>query len=403
MDDATDLDERAPAADEPEGDGAAAGDDGGVEATDGGPGGVSLNQVVGLLLAIVGLRIGLDSLHDNSFFTHLATGRWILDHHSIPRRDIYSFTAHGHPWTVQSWGASVIYALTQRVAGDVGLRALVAACTTAMAVLVWRLTSRAEGLVGRLAIAVPAIAVGASLWVERPLIFSLLFLMAVLFAVEDRLDPRWLLPIMWCWVNVHGSFPIGPHIVAFGFGRLLTESVPPGGAAGPGLGLPRGTVLAAWSRRSGPACRAPRAAAPAARGVQPDVERQPPHWDDQSAVLRAPARPGRRADPLAEPSVAQHRAGGAVRRHVAAGAQAATSSTPASPSSRRWPSLQMRAGPHRREPALPILRPVRWALVAVVVVGRPARHAELRPAGLSGEGLPPGCRRTACWTATTGS
>ncbi|MEZ5204151.1 MAG: hypothetical protein R2701_07175 [Acidimicrobiales bacterium] len=45
--------------------------------------GVSTGQVVGLLLAIVGLRIGLDSLHDNSFFTHLATGRLILDTHSI--------------------------------------------------------------------------------------------------------------------------------------------------------------------------------------------------------------------------------------------------------------------------------------------------------------------------------
>lgn len=189
--------------------------------------GVSLNQICGLLLALVGLRVGFDSLHDNSFFTHLATGHLIFDRGAIPRTDPYSFTAHGEPWTVQSWGASVIYASVQNVAGDLGLRVLIATCTTALAVLVWRLTSAAEGLVGRLAIAVPVLAVGATMWVERPLIFSLLFLMAVLFALEDRLDPRWLLPIMFCWVNIHGSFPIGlVAIGTFGVGRLLDREKP---------------------------------------------------------------------------------------------------------------------------------------------------------------------------------
>ena len=189
--------------------------------------GVSTGQVVGLLLAIVGLRIGLDSLHDNSFFTHLATGRLILDSHSIPRTDPYSFTAHGHAWTVQSWGASVIYAAIERAVGLVGIRVLVGALSALLAVLVWKLTEPAEGLVGRLAIAVPAVAIGAGLWVERPLIFSLVFLAATLFALEDRLDPRWMLPLFWLWVNIHGSFPLGiAAIVAYGFGRLLDRERP---------------------------------------------------------------------------------------------------------------------------------------------------------------------------------
>lgn len=189
--------------------------------------GVTLNQVVGLLLAIVGLRVGLDSLHDNSFFTHLATGHLIFERGGIPRTDPYSFTAHGQAWTVQSWGASVVYAAVDSVAGGLGLRLLIATCTTALAVLVWKLTSAAGGLVGRLAIAVPVIAVGATMWVERPLIFSLLLLAAVLFAIEDRLDPRWLLPVMAIWVNVHGSFPIGlAAIGAFGVGRLLDRERP---------------------------------------------------------------------------------------------------------------------------------------------------------------------------------
>lgn len=189
--------------------------------------GPSISSVVGLLLSIVGLRVGLDSLHDNSFFTHLATGRLILDAGSIPTADPYSFTAFGEPWTVQSWGASVIYAAIEQTVGLVGIRVLVGVLSAGLALGVWKLTEPAQGLVGRLAIAVPVVAIGSGLWVERPLIFSLAFLLGVLFALEGRLDPRWMVPLLWLWVNVHGSFPLGlAAIGAYGLGRLLDRERP---------------------------------------------------------------------------------------------------------------------------------------------------------------------------------
>ena len=189
--------------------------------------GPSLNTIIALILALVGLRIGLAPLHDNSFFTHLATGRIILDTHGIPRVDPYSFSAHGEPWTVQSWGASVIFAGIEKLVGLVGIRVLVAICCVALTQLVWRLTSTAVTLLGRLVVAVPVIAVGSGYWVERPLLFSLIFTMALLFALEDRLDPRWLVPIMWLWVNIHGSFPLAfVAIGVFLVGRLLDRERP---------------------------------------------------------------------------------------------------------------------------------------------------------------------------------
>jgi len=198
-----------------------------AEQPPGGRGGVSLSQIIGLLLTVIGLAIGLGSLHDNSFLTHLATGRMIFDEGSIPRTDPYSFTALGRAWTVQSWGASVIFAGVDEVFGLTGIRVVVGACCAALALLVWRLTSPAKGLLGRLLVTLPVLAVGIGYWVERPLIFSLLFLVAVLFALEDRLDPRWLVPIMWVWVSIHGSFPIAlAAIVAFGIGRLLDRERP---------------------------------------------------------------------------------------------------------------------------------------------------------------------------------
>jgi len=47
-------------------------------------------------------------------------------------------------------------------------------------------------------------------------------LSVVLLAAEGRLDPRWMLLVMWVWVNSHGSFPLG--LVAVGLlalGRRL--------------------------------------------------------------------------------------------------------------------------------------------------------------------------------------
>jgi len=52
-------------------------------------------------------------------------------------------------------------------------------------------------------------------------------LVIVLLAAEDRIDPRWRVPTMWVWVNVHGSFPLGLVAVAvLALGRHLDGESP---------------------------------------------------------------------------------------------------------------------------------------------------------------------------------
>lgn len=189
--------------------------------------GVSPNQVLGLLIALIGLRIGLRPLSDNSFFTHLATGRLILAEGAVPSADPYSFTAFGEPWTVQSWGASVVFALLEDVGGLVGIRILVAATTMVLAYGAWRLTQPARTLAPRLLLVVPALAVGVDGWIERPLLFGLAFLVVVLLAADGEIDPRWLVPVLWIWVNVHGSYLFGLAAIGLlGVGRLLDRERP---------------------------------------------------------------------------------------------------------------------------------------------------------------------------------
>lgn len=188
----------------------------------------SINGVVLLLLLVVAVRIGLQPLHDNSFLTHLSTGRLILDHGSVPRTDPYSWTAYGHAWTVQSWAASVAYAGMEKAFGLLGIRLLDTVMCLALVAILWRLTKPAGGLLAR---AIPAglvTCMGTGLWVERPLLFGAVALALVVLAGEDALDPRWLVPVMWVWVNTHGSFPFGLVLLGLlALGRWLDQRVRP--------------------------------------------------------------------------------------------------------------------------------------------------------------------------------
>jgi hypothetical protein len=184
----------------------------------------STEAAVLVLALLVAVRVGSTPLQDNSFLTHLATGRLILESGSVPGVDPYSWTAHGEPWTVQSWLASVIYAVAEEVGGLRGVRTVVAAVVVVLVVLLWKLTAGTQGLLARVVPMVLVTAVGLDQWVERPFMFGAVGLALVLLALEGRLDPRWLVPVLWVWANTHGSFPFAAGVVGLALvGRWLDE------------------------------------------------------------------------------------------------------------------------------------------------------------------------------------
>jgi len=170
--------------------------------------GLSLEALVGLVVTLAGFLIGLQRLQDNSFLTHLATGRLILDN-GIPTTDPYSFTAAGEPWTVQSWLASTLYAVAEAVGGLGGVRILIGLTTALLAYLLWRLTEPAGAVVVRAALIVPILLMGTEGWAERPMLFGFVGL-AALYVLANGAGPAWVAaPLLWIWVNTHGSFPMG--------------------------------------------------------------------------------------------------------------------------------------------------------------------------------------------------
>lgn len=178
------------------------------------PGGVCLAALGGLVVTVAGMFIGLQPLRDNSFLTHLATGRLILGAGAVPSADPYSFTAPGEPWTVQSWLASVAYAGMEDLAGYLGIRLLIAGTAALLAYLLWRLTEPAGAVVARLGLVLPVLVIGADTWTERPMLFGLVGLALVWLLADGHGRAWWAVPLFWVWVNTHGSFPLGGALVA---------------------------------------------------------------------------------------------------------------------------------------------------------------------------------------------
>jgi hypothetical protein len=168
---------------------------------------------LGAIAAGIGAALGSGMLYDNSFLTHLATGRLIVDG-TLPRTDPYTFTAAGEPWIVQSWLASALYGLLEDLGGLQAIRLLMVASCAVLGAITWALTSRAPSLLVRLGLTTVALFIGSFAWPHRPLLLGLVGLGLAMLAAEGRMDPRPLLVVGWAWVNVHGSWPMG--LVALG-------------------------------------------------------------------------------------------------------------------------------------------------------------------------------------------
>jgi len=167
------------------------------------------------VFALFGFSVGIERLSDNSFFLHLVTGRYILDH-GIPHHDAYSFTAPGTKFVAQSWLAELLYGVLDRTVGPFGIRMLGALTGAAITVLAFRLALRlARERMRAALVSVAALSGLYVLWSERPLLLGLLFFMILLWIVEVPdcwvgRHPYVSMPVVfWLWANVHGTFALG--------------------------------------------------------------------------------------------------------------------------------------------------------------------------------------------------
>jgi hypothetical protein len=157
---------------------------------------------------LLGFRLGIRPIGDNSMFTHLRTGIDMVGGAGIPRVDPYSFTAAGREWVVQSWLPEWTYGWAHRLGGFrlvVLEQALLVALVAWVVVRLVRAGSPLRTAFGGLIV----VGLGAPYWSPRPLLVGVLC-MALTVTVVERRRSQWLLvPVAWLWVSSHGSFPLG--------------------------------------------------------------------------------------------------------------------------------------------------------------------------------------------------
>jgi tetratricopeptide (TPR) repeat protein len=163
------------------------------------------------------LAFGLRRLDDEDTWWHLAAGRWIASHGTVPRTDTLSFTVPDHPWTDLQWLFQLtIYGLLRAGGPTLLVLAAAAACGVTVALLVANLRL-SVGPAAAAALALWAMAVAQERFAIRPEIVSFVLLEAVLWlcATGRRGGRRlWLLSaVMLVWVNCHSLFVLGAFVI----------------------------------------------------------------------------------------------------------------------------------------------------------------------------------------------
>jgi hypothetical protein len=180
-----------------------------------------------VLLIPFGLAFAPNIFNDGDVSWHVAAGRWMLAHGTIPRTDPFSFTAAGRPWVAMEWPADLVFAGAYGAAGHAGLAAVFAAALMALhAVVFVHLRQRASPLLIVATLLLMDVAL-APFMLVRPhvLIWPLLALWTALLArgsETGRPPPLWAALIPFAWTNLHGSFPLAAGIgAALAFDALV--------------------------------------------------------------------------------------------------------------------------------------------------------------------------------------
>ena len=159
------------------------------------------------------LLAGLKTVVDFDLGWQMATGRYLLAHHAMPRTALFTYTANGVEWIYPVFSGILFY-LVYQVGGYAAISWLCAlACIGCVAVLIYKRNLWAVVL------ALLAVPVFASEIMPRASLFTMVlftcFGRILVQHFEDRPAPLWLLPVlMLLWVNLHTGFVAGYALMA---------------------------------------------------------------------------------------------------------------------------------------------------------------------------------------------
>jgi hypothetical protein len=153
---------------------------------------------------------------DNSFLWHVRAGAAQWDLGRVLSSDVFSYTRAGEAWRTQSWLAELMYSGLEAATGTVGWAAAFVAVAGlgALALIGIALYGATRSTFTTAIWLFIAVWLAAPFANPRPVILSYLLLAALVLVL--RLDDRILwavVPLMWVWAAVHGSWMIGLGLI----------------------------------------------------------------------------------------------------------------------------------------------------------------------------------------------
>ena len=188
----------------------------------------SFPAVCAMVVTLLILGFASRRFVEPDFWWHLRNGQQIVEYHSIPRIDTYTFGAAGSPWLDHEWLSEAMFFLAYKAFALRGVLLLYFGLLTLIYGAVYYLAFRRGAdpitamLVTALAVLLGAVSIG-----PRPMWFGWVCMMGLLL-ILDRFERTgaglWLLPLLFAlWINLHGSWVFGMVVLAITIAAGLVE------------------------------------------------------------------------------------------------------------------------------------------------------------------------------------
>jgi len=179
-----------------------------------------------LILAVGLSAMAARNVTDPDLWWHLKTGQLIAQNHKLFRSDPFSSTRQGHPWLNHEWLPDLFIFSIYRMSGFAGL-IIVFAAVIAAGFMVLYSRSPGKPYVAGLCTLLGALTALPS-WGARPQMLAFV-LASILLWILERSETKsslmgWVVPLIFLWVNLHGSFPVGIVLIALFLAGELAEA-----------------------------------------------------------------------------------------------------------------------------------------------------------------------------------
>ena len=170
---------------------------------------------------------GKGLLNDCDTGYHIRAGEYILQTHSIPRQDIFSFHEPPPSWTAHEWLSEIIMAIVHRSFGLTGIVIFFSLIISFTYSLFFKILKDDTNIVLSIFFAALVLLSSQIHWLARPHIFSLLLMIIWYYGLDeyqykDRNHLYFFPLIMLLWVNLHGGFLAGFILIGiYFFGNIV--------------------------------------------------------------------------------------------------------------------------------------------------------------------------------------